>query len=119
MSSVYKNEKFMDYPVPSDGVSFGTINASNINTLISIDNIVISGSYSFETVTITLRGIITPPLNKPSSKNIGNVTFSFRGKSWKLIEVIEGNRFNIGGTYKYESWSCTGVNTSNPLIKVT
>lgn len=119
MSSIYSSEKFMGYPIPNDGVSFGAINASNVTTLISINNVIFSGSYSFDTVTITLKGITTPPFNKPTSSNIGSQQFSFRGKNWVITDVVEGYKFNIGGTTKYESWSITGVDISNPRVKVS
>ena len=119
MSVIYTPEKLFTYPVPSDGISFGVINANGITTFIGIGNTIFSGSYSFDTITIALKAVAVPaPFVKPSKDDIGQITFSFRNKTWNLLDVIEGYIFQIGASKKYETWSCTGVDLNNPRVKV-
>lgn len=110
-------EKFLGIPVPPDGVSFGKLNADGITTFLSTGNTIISGSYTYETITISLQGIVTPPLAHPR-KNIGGTTFQFRGRNWVLLETNEGNIIKIANTPKYLTWSCTGVDLSTPSVSI-
>jgi hypothetical protein len=118
MTIRYSNEKLLGIPIPDDGVSFGQISANNITTLVEINNVVVSGSYSFETVTITLKGITNPPIPKPTPTSFGSSSFSFRGRTWKVIDTQQGAKFRIADVEKYSSWSVTGVDLDNPVIKI-
>jgi hypothetical protein len=110
-------EKFLNIPIPPDGVSFGKINADGITTFLSTGNTLLSGSYSYDSVTITLQGILNPPLTHPG-RNVGSVTFSFRNRTWTLLDVQEGNIIIIANTPKYLTWSCTGVDLRNPSVSI-
>lgn len=119
MSNIYKSEKLNNYPVPQDGVSFGNISANGISTFIGVGNTIFSGSYSFDTITLTLKGIDFPaPYSKPTAQNSGNDSFNFRGRKWTLLDVTEGYIFTIGTRKKYESWSITGVDLNRPTSKI-
>lgn len=118
MSSIYTSEYFYSYPIPQDGVSFSSVNAENIKTYIAVGNTLFGGSYSFDTVTITLKGINIPPFTKPLSSNITTTSFTFRNRTWILLDVVEGYKYNIAGSARYESWSCTGLDITTPRIKI-
>lgn len=110
-------EKVLDIPIPNDGVSFGKLSADGITTYLSLGNHLLSGSYSYDTVTITLQGIITPPLAHPRTKP-GSITFPFRGRTWTLLDVQPGNIILIGSTPKYMTWAFTGVDLNTPSVSI-
>lgn len=110
-------EKFLGIPVPADGVSFGKLSAEGITTYISTGSTVLSGSYTYDTITITLQGILTPPLSHPRT-NIGPTKFTFRDRDWTLLNVEEGNKILIAGIPKYFTWSCTGVDLRTPNVSI-
>ena len=114
----YSNEKLGAYPIPEDGVSFGSISAAGITPYIKLGKGIYSGSYGFDTVTITLKGIQVPPYNTPTPATIGNATFGFRNRTWRVIDVQEGAKFNIGGQTRFSSWSVTGVDINTPRVKI-
>jgi hypothetical protein len=114
----YSTEKFMGIPIPEDGISFGTISAAGITPYLKINNAIFSGSYGYETITITLKGIGEPPIAQISAANIAQPQFTFRDKTWKVIDTQLGNRFNIAGQWRYNTWTVTGVDTSRPIIKI-
>jgi len=114
----YSTEKLNNIPIPEDGVSFGNISATGITPYLNIGNTIFSGSYGYETVTITLKGISIPPFTKPVASTIATQTFSFRNRTWHITDVVEGNKFNIGGQTKFSTWSVTGVDFSTPIIKI-
>lgn len=116
--SIFSSEKFLTYPLPEDGVAFGKLSASGISALAQVGNIIFSGSYSFDTVTITLKGITTPPFTKPTAVNFANQTFTFRGRNWVVLEVTEGAKFKVAEVEKFASWSVTGVDLNTPLITI-
>jgi len=118
MSSIYTSEIFYNYPIPPDGVAFSSISASGIKTYIASSNTLFEGNYCFDTVTITLRGIQSEPFSKPLASNIGSVNFNFRGRTWTLLDTIEGRKFFIAGTAVYDTWSCTGTDLNTPRIKL-
>lgn len=118
MSIQYQNEKLLDIPIPEDSVSLGRISASGINAYVLVDNILLGGNYSFPTVSITLKGITVPPLAKPGKGGTGD-TFSFRGQSWVVLDVVEGAKFLIAGVEKYTSWTVTGVDLSEGRISIS
>lgn len=111
-------EKLGNIPIKPENITSGTISAAGISTYSGIGNTVFAGSYVYDTITINLEGIVTPPYSKPG-KNPGQATFSFRGKTWNILNVDEGNRIIIGGTNKYLTWSITGVNLADPRISVS
>lgn len=110
-------EKFLNIPIPLDGVSFGKLNADGITAFLSTGKTLLTGSYSYDTVTIALQGILTPPLAHPRTK-IGPATFSFRNRTWTLLDVQEGNIIIIASTPKYMTWSCTGVDLNTPSVSI-
>lgn len=117
--AIYNTEKFQGYPVPQDGISFGSISANGISTFIGVGNTILSGNFSFDTITITLKGIDFPaPFLKPTTTNSGDTTFQFRNRKWVITDVTEGYIFTIGSQKKYESWSITGVDLNNPMSKI-
>ncbi|MGL5923686.1 hypothetical protein [Chroococcidiopsis sp.] len=113
----YSQEKFAGYPVPEDGVSFSKLSASGISAYVALSNIVFSGNYTFDTISITLKGITVPPYNKPGKSGYGGV-FSFRNRNWTVIDVVEGPKFNIAGTDKFISWTVTGVDLTAGRISI-
>lgn len=106
-----------DIPIPEDGVSRGKISAQGINAYIEVNGVILGGSYSFDTVTITLKGITTPPFSSPSKTGLGS-SFSYDGKTWTIIDVVPGAYFFIGGTKKYFSWSVTGVDMTSGRAQI-
>lgn len=114
----YSQEKLGDIPIPEDGVSFSNISANGITPYLKIGSSIYSANYGYETVTISLKGIQTPPYNKPTPKTMGTESFSFRNRNWKVIDVQEGSKFNIAGETRFSSWSVTGVDTSKPILKI-
>lgn len=114
----YANEKFLGIPIPEDGVSFGTVSASGITPYLKINNTIVSGSYGYQTVTITLKGIGEPPLQPVTAANLGTQTFTYRGKTWVVTNTTAGARFSIGAISRLYTWSCTGVDTSTPILSV-
>lgn len=118
MAINFSTEKFLDIPLTEDAVSLGTLNASNITPYLKLNNTIVSGSYGYETITITLKGIDVPPFDKVTAENIGQQTFSFRDREWKVIKTQEGSTFNIAGQKRYFSWSVTGVDMNTPLINI-
>lgn len=110
-------EKVLDIPIPPDGVSFGKISAEGITAYLSLSKVIMSGSYTYDTVTITLQGIKTPPLQHPRTKP-GTITFPFRGRTWTVLDVIEGNIIKIANTSLYMTWACTGVDLQTPSISI-
>jgi hypothetical protein len=118
MSSIYTSEIFYNYPIPPDGVVFSSISASGIKAYISSNNILFEGNYSFDVVTITLRGIQTLPFPKPLASNIATVTFTFRNRTWILLDTNEGRKFFIANTPIYDTWNCIGVDLNNPRVRL-
>lgn len=114
----YSQETLNDIPIPEDGVSFSNISASGITPYLKIQNIIVSGSYGFETVTITLKGIQTALFSKPAAQTIGSQSFSFRGRTWRVIDTQEGAKFNIAGQTRFSTWSVTGVDMGRPIFKI-
>lgn len=114
----YSQEKLNDIPIPEDGVSFSNISANGITPYLKIRNVIVSGSYGFETVTITLKGIETPPYNKPSPQTIASQPFTFRGRTWHVIDTQEGAKYNIAGQTRFSTWSVTGVDMNKPIFKI-
>lgn len=110
-------EKFLGIPVPTDGVSFSKLSADGITTFLSTGKTLLTGSYSYDTVTITLQGILNPPLAHPR-RTIGPTTFSFRNRTWTLLDVQEGNKIIIANIPKYLTWSCTGVDLETPSVSI-
>ena len=104
-------------PVAEDGVSRGKISAQGINAYIEVKGVILGGSYSFDTVTITLKGITAPPFGAPGKTGVGG-DFGFDGRGWTIIDVTPGAYFFIGGTKKYFSWSVTGVDLTNPRAQI-
>lgn len=104
-------------PVPEDGVSRGKISAQGINAYIDVNGIILGGSYSYDTVTITLKGITAPPFAAPGSSGVGG-SFGYDGRGWTIIDVTPGAYFYIGGTKKYFSWSVTGVDLTNGKAQI-
>jgi hypothetical protein len=118
MSGVrYQQEKLCDYPVPEDGFQTGKISASGINAYVKHNNTVIQGNYTYTTVTITLKGITTPPFSKPSVRGFGG-NFTFRGNTYTIYDIIEGPKFLIAGTEKFVSWTVSGVDFSSGRISI-
>lgn len=118
MGIQYSNEKLLSYPIPEDGVSFSKVAATGINTFISMKNKVFGGGYSFDSVTITLKGITDPPFEKPPVNGIGD-EFTFRNRTWTILDVQEGAKFKIAGTMKYSSWSVTAVDLNSGRVIVS
>lgn len=110
-------EKVLNIPIPPDGVSFGNISAEGITTYLSLSRTILSGSYTYETVTIALQGITTAPLQHPRT-NIGQQTFEFRNRTWTLLNVNEGNKIIIAGQPKFLTWTFTGVDLNTPNISI-
>jgi hypothetical protein len=117
MSIHYENEKLFDIPIPEDSVSFGKISAQGITALVEHGGIVISGNYSLPSVTITFKGITTAPTPAPGKTGFG-ATFTFRGKSWTVIDVTEGAKFRIAGIAKFSSWSLTAVSFTSGRVSI-
>lgn len=116
---IYTGETFYDYPVPQDGVTSGSISAENVSASVQIDNVIVGGSVTFPTITITLRGIPVPgPLVAPTAKSVGQTFFLFRGRQWRLLSVSTGPRFYIAGEPRFMEWSCTGVDTTRQNISI-
>lgn len=110
-------EKFMGIPVPLDGVSFSKLSADGITTYLSLGNTLLTGSYTYDSITITLQGITTPPLAHPRTKP-GSTSFSFRGRTWRLLDIQEGNIIKIASQSKYMTWACIGVDLDNPSVSI-
>jgi len=100
--------KLNGIPVPDDGVSPGKISAQGITAYIEVDGVLLQGNYSFDTLTITLKGITTPPFSKPDKTGLGS-TFSYSDRTWRILDIQEGACIYIAGTKKFFSWSVTGV----------
>lgn len=114
----FSQEKFYGLPIPEDGVSVSSVSASNLNILLKVNNnTLLTGNYSLPTVTITLKGIFEPPIEKPTVDTFG-ATFSFRGDEYIVTEIIEGIHINIGGQEMITTWSISGVNITKPYIKI-
>lgn len=105
-------------PIPEDGVSFGNISASGVTPYIRIRNAVFGGSYGYDTVTITFKGLENGLFSKPKPNSIGAQTFAFRGRNWRVIDVQEGAKFNIAGQTRFYTWSVTGVDMDTPVVKM-
>jgi hypothetical protein len=110
-------EKLLDIPIPPDGVSFGKLSAEGITTYLSLSKTILTGSYTYDTVTITLQGVILPPLQHPRLSP-GSITFPFRGRTWTLLDVVEGNIIKIANISKYMTWACTGVDLQIPSVSI-
>lgn len=116
MAIRYENEKLFGLPIPEDGVSLGKIAVQGVTALVAQQNVVVSGSYSLPTVTITFKGISTPPIAIPAKDGIGG-SFSFRGKQWTVTDVVEGGKYQIAGTVMFSSWTLTAVSfTSGKVV---
>jgi hypothetical protein len=111
-------EKVGDIPIRPESISFGTISAAGISAFVASGRTVFSGSYSFDTVTLTLEGIIDPPYSRPGV-NPGQDTFTFRNRTWHITDIQEGGTISIAGQSKYLTWSMTGVDLDNPKITVS
>lgn len=110
-------EKLLDIPIPPDGVSFGKISADGITTYISSNRVLLSGSYTYDTVTITLQGVRVPPLAHPRT-NPGALTFPFRERTWTVLDVVEGAIIKISNNSLYMTWACTGVDLQTPSVSI-
>lgn len=114
----YENEKINGVPIPDDGVSFSTVSASGITPYIKLNNVIFSANYGYDTVTITLKNVGTPLFSKPTPTTLGTQEFTFRGRTWKVIDTIEGAKFKISGVSRFNTWGFTGVDLNNPVLKV-
>lgn len=116
LSIVY--EKLGNIPVAPDAISFGEINANGINTFLATGNTLFAGSLAYDTITLNLRGIVTPPYSKPGL-NPGQSSFIFRNRTWKILKIDEGPTIKVGNVTKFIDWSITGVDLDNPKITVS
>lgn len=114
----YSQETLNGIPIPEDGVSFGNISANGITPYIKLRNAIFSGSYGYDTVTITLKGIDSPLFSRPTPSTMAQQSFSFRGRTWRVVDVQEGAKFNIAGKSMFSSWTVTGVDMNTPVTKV-
>ena len=117
MALRYVNELLEGFPIPDDGISFSVLNAKDITPYIKIGNAIVGGSYGYETVTIELRGIVTPPFEKPRDADYTD-TFTYRSRTWTVINVLEGPTYTIAGTRAYRTWTVTGVDLENPTVTI-
>lgn len=117
MSLRFGSEFLFGYPIPEDGLSFGTVSAQNITPLLEVNGLIIGGSLSYPTLTITFKGIADPPpitREELSIENVANLTFNFRGTEYKVLNTTEGARFRVANTWRLFTWSVTGVDTEHP-----
>ena len=118
MALQLKYEKLGDIPVSPDAISFGSISANGISTFIKAGNTIFAGSYDYETISVNLKGITTPPYNKPGLYP-GTETFTFRDKTWTILNVVEGSHILVAGQRKFLDWTVTGVDLENPRITIS
>lgn len=116
MPSIFGSEFLYGYPIPEDGISFGSISANGITALLEINGLIVSGSISYPTLTVTLKGIAyPPPIPKQdlTVENVGSYSFTHRDIEYKVLSVSEGARFKVGNDWRLFTWSVTGVDVSN------
>lgn len=113
----YSNELLEGIPIPDDGVSFSTLTSKDITPYIKVGNSIVGGSYGYETVTIELRGIVTPPFEKPRNADYVD-SFQYRGRTWQVINVVEGPTYQIAGTRAYRTWTVVGVDLDSPTVTI-
>lgn len=104
-------------PIPEDGISYGKISAQGINAYIEVDGILLGGNYSFETLTVTFKGVNSAPFSKPEQTGIGS-EFSYDGRTWKITDVTPGAFCVIGGRKKYFSYTVTGIDFSSGRVNI-
>lgn len=122
MGLSFSQEKLFGYPLKSGAVSFGKINTQNANAFFLLNNSsLLAGSVAYETVTINFEGIQVAaiPFDKPSLQQFGTQSFSFRGKTWIVINVEYGGIYTIGSQQCYRTYTLTGVESSSPEFVVS
>lgn len=117
MGLYYGTEKVFGVPISDGDLSFGSISASGVTPYVEVNGAVISGSISYDTVTVTLKGISNPPAQKPGVNGFSG-SFSAAGRSWTVIDATPGVKFTIGSRTGYFSYSVTGADFSRPMLKV-
>ena len=118
MALQLRYEKLGDIPVAPDSISYGSIAANGISTFVKSGNTIFAGSYDYETISINLKGITTPPYAKPGL-NPGTETFDFRGRVWTILRIEEGSQIVVANQKKFLDWTITGVDLENPRVTVS
>ena len=121
MGLSFSQEKLFGYPLKSGAVSFGKINAQNAQAFFLFGNsALVSGSISYQTVTITLETLplANVPYEKPTLANFGTQLFTFRGKSWTVLEVTFGGIYTIGSEPCYRTYTLLAIEASTPEFTV-
>lgn len=118
---IFGSEFLYGYPIPEDGLSFGSVSATGITPLLNVNGLIISGSINYPTLTVTLKGIAYPPPITKSEltvENVGSLSFVHRDITYKVLSVSEGARFRVGADWRLFTWSVTGVDITNTKFEV-
>jgi hypothetical protein len=118
----FSQEKLFGVPLKSGAVSFGKINARNVNAFFLLNgSSLLAGSVTYETVTLNFEGIKVAniPFEKPSLQTFGSQSFSFRGQTWIVIAVDYSGIYTIGSEQCYRNYTLTGVELNSPEFAIS